>query len=270
MMLPQKFRAFAAAAGVFAVLFAVPLQASAGETSSPVLKPPVAEAAIPGWVIPQLGPPGGEWSDGRSGDGRIQVLVKEGDSERAPKRTQTSFAIVKISASGRPQKGKPRIITVDGQLGFDAVSNAGTKLFVTENRDVDAPGTYRVRVIDLASGTLDPRVLSDKPINAEALATTTTDESLMTGYAVKRVRDSLRTHWIFTLYDADGHHPFVHALNTEGWALCVDLPAHGKKTGDLALAWSLQVKDNKTVMVSNSKLGKSWSFAIGSTTLNAP
>ena len=90
----------------------------------------------------------------------------------------------------------------------------------------------------------------------------------MYGYAIKRVRNTLRTHWIFTLYDAQGKHPFVHALNTEGWALCVDLPSHGKKTDDLASSWQLSASKD-TVYVANGKLGKKWSFPIGATTLTA-
>jgi hypothetical protein len=250
-----------------------PLGASAAPTGagsrSPVLKPPIAAAAPAGWAIPRLGPPGRQWEDGRSGLGGVQILVEPDASERGPaSKNRTRFGVVKIDVNGKPVGGAPRVIELAGKFGFDAISNDGSRLFVTENRDVESPGTYRVRVIDVASGALDQRIITEQRINSEAFAEgAPTAENLMYGYAVKRVRNEVRTHWIFTLYDANGKYPFVHALNTEGWALCVDLPRHGKKTADLDPFWDLRATKD-TVFVSNAKLKKSWSFPIGSTALS--
>jgi hypothetical protein len=227
-------------------------------STSPVLLPPVIEAVLPGWVIPTLGPVGGQWSEGRSGDGLTQVLVQPGAGERGPSTASTKFAVVKLSATGKPV-GAPRIVEVQGKFGYDAVNNAGTRLFVTENRDVEAPGTYRVRMIDLVSGTLDPRIMSDRAIDSESYATSGEPAELMYGSAIKRVRPTTPNRWIFTLYDADGKHPFVHALNTGGFALCLDLPKHGRNYTDLALSWDLRTVGDK-LMVKNSTLGKSWRY----------
>jgi hypothetical protein len=237
---------------------------------SPVLKPPVAAAAPAGWAIPRLGPPGRQWDDGRSGLGSVQILVEPDAGERGPaSKTRTRFGVVKIGANGKPIAGVPRVIELAGKFGFDAISNDGSRLFVTENRDVESPGTYRVRVVDVGNGALDPRIISEQRINTEAFVDAKpTAENLMYGYAVKRVRNEVRTHWIFTLYDANGKYPFVHALNTEGWALCVDLPRHGKKTADLDAFWDLRATTD-TVFVSNAKLKKAWSFPIGSTALSS-
>lgn len=237
--------------------------------SSPVLIAPAAGAVLPGWQLPLLGPTGAQWAEGRSGDGRTQILVEPGSDERGPVgKSVTRFAVIKLSTKGKPI-GEPRIVTLQGRFGYDAISNAGTRLFVTENRDVEAPGTYRVRMIDLTSGALDPRILSDQPINSEAFNGSDNPEiELMYGSAMKRVRNPLRTHWIFTLYDAPGKHPFVHALNTEGFALCVDLPKHGKKVSELATSWRLTAT-SKTVSISNPGLEKAWQFDIGTTALRS-
>ena len=216
------------------------------------------------WRLPVLGATGRQWVDGRSGDGRTQVLVEPNVGEHGPaKGASTKFAVLSLDSSGR-QVGKERVVTVQGRFGFDAISNAGNRLFVTENRDVESPGTYRVRMVDLTTGALDPRILSDRAVDSEAYAEAGSGESeLMTGAAIARVRNSVRTHWIFTLYDATGKHPFIHALNTEGFALCLDLPSHGQPMQDLVPSWALSAT-SKILTVSNTKLGKTWSYDIGS------
>jgi hypothetical protein len=264
-----KFSALVTAAGLAFAPMPANAASSAVGSRSPVLKPPVAAAAPAGWAIPRLGPPGHQWDDGRSGLGGVQILVEPGAGERGPaSKNRTRFGVVKIGANGKPA-GSPRVIELVGKFGFDAISNDGARLFVTENRDVESPGTYRVRVVDVATGALDPRIVSEQQINSEAFVDAKpTEQNLMYGYAVKRVRNEVRTHWIFTLYDANGKYPFVHALNTEGWALCVDLPRHGKKTTDLDAFWDLRATKD-TVFVANTKLKKAWSFPIGSTALSA-
>jgi hypothetical protein len=245
-----------------------PVTAASPGVTTPILLPPATAAATGEWQIPKLGPPGREWAEGRSGLGGVQVLVEPNVGERGPlDKKRTRFAIARIGKNGKPLAGKPRVIQLDGQFGYDAISNAGDRLFVAENRDREAPGTYRVRIVDLRTGELDPRIVSDVPVNSEAFSDgRPTPENLMYGYAVKRVRHPLRTHWIFTLYDANGKYPFVHALNTEGWALCVDLPRHSRKTSDIDAFWDLRATKD-TVFVSNSKLNRGWSFPIGTTTL---
>ena len=262
----------ALAVGVALTLGAWPFPSVASPTtgaaaSSPVLVTPSAAGVLPGWKLPMLGPVGAQWQEGRSGDGRTQILVEPDSGEQGPTtKKDTRFAVVALSKGGTIV-GKPRIIEIAGRFGYDAISNAGTRLFVTENRDVESPGTYRVRMIDVTTGKLDPRVLSDKRIDTEAFETPTTPaEELMYGSAMVRVRNPLRTHWIFTLYDAQGKHPFVHALNTEGYAMCIDLPSHGKKVSELATAWKLRATST-TVTVSNATLAKAWQFDMGTTTL---
>jgi hypothetical protein len=237
-------------------------------STSPVLKAPVEAAVLPGWRLPILGPVGNQWVEGRSGDGRTQVLIEKDAGERGSVRPVTKFAVVKLTKAGKPLPN-PKIIELKGQFGYDAVNNAGTVLFLTENRDVEAPGTYRVRMLDLLSGDLSPQVVSEERLNSEAFVEAgarTEAESLMYGTAIARVRNPLKTRWIFTLYDAPGKRPFVHALNTEGWALCVDLPKHGKDINELAKSWTLAA-DQSMVTVTNTTLAKAWKFAIGTETL---
>jgi hypothetical protein len=108
-----------------------------------------------------------------------------------------------------------RVITLEGDFSFDALSLDGSTVFLINYIDPRDPTRYRVRALDPATGKLAPRPIVDPGESADE----------MRGYPLDRVT-SPDGHWHYTLYDGAGGHPFVHALNTEEiQAKCIDLPA---------------------------------------------
>ena len=69
--------------------------------------------------------------------------------------------------------------------------------------------------------------------------------------------------WVYTLYrKAEG--PFVHALNTEGFALCIDLPAAARSGTAAAREWGLVLSpDESTLYAANPALGLVVEIAAG-------
>jgi hypothetical protein len=101
-----------------------------------------------------------------------------------------------------------------GDFSLDAVSPDGSRLYFIELTGSDATH-YRVREYDRAQGRLLPKPVVDP---AEA------DEP-MRGSPISRAM-SEDGRWAYTLYDGNGTHPFIHALDTvRGRAKCVDLDA---------------------------------------------
>jgi hypothetical protein len=130
--------------------------------------------------------------------------------------SRSRFAVLSTSLTGAVQHlGEP------GQLDLDALAPAGDLLYVIEHLG-GAATHYDVRMLHVASGRMDPRVIVDKREIGER----------MTGYPLARaVGDG---GWVYTAYRRDGRLPFIHALDTSaGFAWCIDLPA-----GAWALAFS--------------------------------
>ena len=69
--------------------------------------------------------------------------------------------------------------------------------------------------------------------------------------------------WVYTLYrKAEG--PFVHALNTDGFALCIDLPAAARSGAAAAREWGLVLSpDESTLYAANPALGLVVEIAAG-------
>ena len=102
--------------------------------------------------------------------------------------------------------------TLRGDFSLDAISPDGNRLYFIESTSPDVTD-YRVRAYDLAKGRLLAKPVVDP---AEA------DEP-MRGSPVSRVL-SHDGRWAYTLYDGNGTHPFIHALDTtRGRAKCIDL-----------------------------------------------
>ena len=133
--------------------------------------------------------------------------------------------------------GQRNRVELPGNLEPEAFDISGQALFVLDYLPPAAPDRYRVRVVDLATGELQPlftRVKAVVPPGAE---------EEMRGEGRQAVYDT-RSRQLFTLYthqpehehtrdlingareDAPHVHAFVHTLNlTEKWAYCVDLPS---------------------------------------------
>jgi DNA-binding beta-propeller fold protein YncE len=69
--------------------------------------------------------------------------------------------------------------------------------------------------------------------------------------------------WVYTLYRKD-EGPFVHALNTEGYALCIDLPAAARSGRAAASEWGLTLApDDQLLYAANPALGLVVEIGVG-------
>jgi hypothetical protein len=111
-----------------------------------------------------------------------------------------------------------RRLVLRGDFSFDAMSPDGSKLYLVNylslsRRNFD-PTKYTVRVLDAATGALDPAPVVDPREPGEKMG----------GIPVTRTT-SADGRWAYTLYSG-AEHPFIHALDTEGrTARCIDLDA---------------------------------------------
>ena len=113
-------------------------------------------------------------------------------------------------ASTRRCAGRRARSPCPGRFAFDAIAPDARRMFLIEQRP---GGHYLVRNYDLVRDELMPG----------AVSTSASPTRQMEGQPVARAVPAAAP-WVYTLYrKAEG--PFVHALNTEGFALCIDLPA---------------------------------------------
>jgi outer membrane protein assembly factor BamB len=183
---------------------------------------------LPGrWTLPATVIGGAP--DAATADGRTLVLARAGARE-------TRFAVVDASLRRAPQT-----VTLPGRFAFDAIAPDAARMFLIEQRP---GGHYLVRNYDLVRDELMPGAVVDKLEPDEA----------MEGEPVARAVPA-SAPWVYTLYrKAEG--PFVHALNTEGFALCVDLPAAARSGPAAAREWGLVLSpDESTLYAANPALG---------------
>ena len=166
---------------------------------------------LPGrWTLPATVIGGAP--DAATADGRTLVLARAG--ARA-----TRFALVDASL-----RRAPRTITLPGRFAFDAIAPDARRMFLIEPRP---GGHYLVRNYDLVRDELMPGAVIDK----------LEGEWQMEGQPVARAVPAA-SEWVYTLYRKD-EGPFVHALNTEGFAMCIDLPAAARSGPAAAGEWGL-------------------------------
>jgi hypothetical protein len=175
--------------------------------------------------------------DAATADGRTIVLARAG--ARA-----TGFALVDASLR-RP----PRTITLPGRFAFDAIAPDARRMFLIEPRP---GGHYLVRNYDLERDELMPGAVIDK----------LEGEWQMEGQPVARAVPGSGP-WVYTLYrKPEG--PFVHALNTEGYALCLDLPAAARSGPAAAGEWGLTLAPgDRTLYAANPALGLVVEIGVG-------
>lgn len=160
-----------------------------------------------------------------STDGRACALSRTPASVRPTARARTSLLVV--------IEGRQRSYDLGGVVEPDAFTRDNAGLFILEWLPPEAPDRYRVRLLDIASGAVQPLVTRNKvPVPAGA-------EEEMRGDGRQAVLSPDR-QILFTLYTHQpGHqhtrdliagrpgnvHAFVHVLHlTECWAYCLDLP----------------------------------------------
>ncbi len=144
---------------------------------------------------------------GLSADGRTLVLI----------RPRVSFpqarTALRVLRTGLLRVR--RAIALRGDFSFDALSPDGKRVYLIQYTSPRDPTHYRVRAYDTAAGRLLPGAIVDPREPDEQ----------MRGYPLTRAT-SADGRWAYTLYDGNGAHPFVHALDTqEGAAACIDLDA---------------------------------------------
>ena len=183
---------------------------------------------LPGrWTLPATVIGGAP--DAATADGRTLVLARA--SARAAR-----FARVDASL-----RRAPRTITLPGRFAFDAIAPDARRMFLIEPRP---GGHYLVRNYDLVRDELMPGAVIDK----------LEGEWQMEGQPVARAVPAA-SEWVYTLYRKD-EGPFVHALNTEGFAMCIDLPAAARSGPAAAGEWGLALAPgDRTLYAANPALG---------------
>ena len=165
-----------------------------------------------------------------SADGRFVALAGEG-ATYAPVPRQRTRIVVADPSGERPV----RALRLAGNFEPEAFSSDGTHLFVLEYLPAAAPERYRVRRVEIASGTVVPLLLRDRSLVPPGAEEEMRGEGRQAVLAPDRSR-------LYTLYlhrgeheytrdlisgaDVPQVHAFVHVLSlTEGWAYCLDLPS---------------------------------------------
>jgi hypothetical protein len=205
------------------------------------------------WAVPQVALDG--TGGGISGDSRTLVLVQPRD--RFPMR-ETRFVVLDTARLGVLKQ-----IDLQGDFGYDALSPDGSTMYLIKYVRAGDPTRYEVRAYDLTGSRLLPKPIVDPQEEGDD----------MRGYPLTRVA-SAAGRWAYTLYDGNGEHPFVHALDTVGrTAVCIDLDqlADRQDLGSLRLRLSdggrrLSVMDSgKPMLVVDTK-----SFKVGEPQAAAP
>ncbi|MBW6434314.1 hypothetical protein KZ829_11280 [Actinoplanes hulinensis] len=189
-----------------------------------------------------------------STDGRACALTRTGAADRPAARARTPLLVVRADAE--------REYDLPGVIEPDAFTADGTGLFVLDWLPATAPDHYRVRLLDLGAGTIQPLFSRDKrPLPAGA-------EEEMRGDGRQAVLSADRT-MLFTLYTHQpGHrhtrdllsgrpgdaHAFVHVLHlTDRWAYCLDLP---HPFGEGPVAGHALAADGRHLFVADATGGK--------------
>jgi hypothetical protein len=169
-------------------------------------------------------PLGGGWLPRAiSPDGRSCALSRTPPAALPTARARTALLVT--------TEGQQREYDLTGVVEPDAFSQDGTALFVLEWLPATAPDHYRVRMLDLTTGTLSPLLTRDKvPVPAGA-------EEEMRGEGRQAVLNGQILYTLYTHQPGHRHtrdliagrpgnvHAFVHVLHlTQRWAYCLDLP----------------------------------------------
>lgn len=145
-------------------------------------------------------------TSGLSHDGETLVLI---NPRRSFPRDETSLVVLDAEFLNVTDE-----INLEGDFSYDALSPDGETMYLIEYTDPRDPTSYAVRSYDLVSGTMAEAPVIDK----------SEPDEQMRGYPMTRVTGT-GGRWEYTLYDAAGGEPFVHALDTvAAETLCIDLP----------------------------------------------
>jgi hypothetical protein len=183
---------------------------------------------------------------GLSPDGKTLVLAEVLSEPQKQKFTTEKRWISHLAVLDTGLQTPARILELDGNFVFDALSPDGAYLYMIEHLMPFEAGRYQVRQYNLATNQLNPQVVVEKGEN----------ETVMEGYGGAQVI-SPKGDWVFTFYQKT-EHPFIHALNTENaFAVCLDLPPAGKLNDPTSKYWGLALNNKGTILYAvNSLLGQ--------------
>ncbi len=167
---------------------------------------------------------------GLSADGATLVLIEP--------RTSFPRATTKLVVLNSDGLKPLRVVKLQGDFSFDAVSPKGSWLYFIHYLSPNDPTRYLVQAYDVQGGRLLAKPIIDPDEPGEK----------MRGNPLSRTM-SADGRWAYTLYDGAGTTPFVHALDTVGRsAHCIDLGGIASGT-DL---WQLRLglaRDGKQLVV---------------------
>ena len=211
----------------------------------------VGRASLAGTWVPRVVDP----------TGRLVALTPSGPAASATGAPtgRTSTQILIASPAGEQHR-----LDLPGNVEPDAISADSGALFVLEWLPADAPDRYRVRMVDVGSGVVQPVLTRDKvpvPAGAEEEMRGQGRQAVLSGN--REVLYTLYTHQADHQHTRDliagrpgGVHAFVHVLHlTQCWAYCLDLPdpfGHGPAAGH-ALAVS---PDGRRLLVADITGGR--------------
>jgi hypothetical protein len=132
--------------------------------------------------------------------------------------------------------GLERRIDLRGDFSYDAISTDGSRMYLIQYTSKIDPTRYLVRSFDVRRGRLDAKPVVDPRDTTEK----------MRGNPMSRVT-SADGRFAYTLYDGDGLHPFIHALDTrDATARCIDFDVPG---GTNLWAARLRLDGSKVVVL---------------------
>jgi hypothetical protein len=163
----------------------------------------IRSRTLPGrWSIPAVGYDASP--TGLSGDGGRLVVVKP--RTRFPVRESQMLVLDTTSLDSISQ------MRLKGDFALDAISPDGATIYLVNYVDRKDPTLYSVRAFDVQRGKLLSRPVIDP-----------NEKGPMAGVPVTRQMGT-DGRWAYTLYDGQGAHPFIHALDTVNrTAKCIDL-----------------------------------------------
>jgi outer membrane protein assembly factor BamB len=176
-----------------------------------------------------------------STDGRLVALRPRGTlGGYASGATSTTFVIA-------GPESEPRTIELRGNFQAEAFSTDGDSLFVVEYLPPRKPTSYRVRRLDLATGTVGGVYSVDAHLQ-EAMQGTARVQAASP--------DGARLYTLYTLDDGHGGlHAFVHVLSLdEEWAHCIDLPSSFAGGREKSMALTV-APDGKRLFVADASTG---------------
>jgi hypothetical protein len=195
----------------------------------------LAQITVPaGYGLPDMGFHGP--TAGISPNGQWLTLTSQ--SRATGGAITTNFL---VGSSSLSDSFKP--IHVKGDFVFDALSNDGMSLYLIQK--MTDPNHYRVRLYDIAAGSLWPQAIADKREPNEP----------MNGIRGDSAADPSGNH-VYTVYIRQAG-PFIHALPLDQrFAFCIDLPSKAPNDMEKQFHWALAVsQDGRSLYAANASLG---------------